>query len=192
MTTKTRPKKTKKPKWSILTYARIERRRATLGLSKTAMADALGVTNSTYHNWRRGTTVPHPNKQKVLKARMDALGPKVPGRVASRNGNGGASSRISSLMAPGTVVLGSRDTSGGAKCTTSPDHGDPPLLSLAPPIQTFRVASDVHEVRGDRCRPSSIRVSRSRARRSGWIYAVSAVRRSPTRETTEPADGGSS
>jgi DNA-binding XRE family transcriptional regulator len=132
--TKTRsPSKTKKPKWSILTYARIERRRKELGLSKAAMAEALGVTNSTYHNWRRGTTVPHPNQQELLKVKMLGLTPKG-ARPAGRNGttrrcsngssngNGAAhraTRRPGSRVTPGTSGLGSRDTGGGHQCSTA-------------------------------------------------------------------------
>ena len=77
MTKKAGKRKTKKPKWTILTFAQIERRRKELGFSKARMALSLEVTNSTYHNWRRGTTVPHPNQQEILKAKMALLNPKT-------------------------------------------------------------------------------------------------------------------
>jgi len=64
---------TKKPDWSVITFEQIEEWRGNLGLSKSAMAEALQVTNSTYHNWRRGTTVPHPNQQNDILARLQAL-----------------------------------------------------------------------------------------------------------------------
>ena len=80
--TKTQPEKaptkavkttTKKPTWSVVTYKKIEARRVELGYSKSAMAVTLGVTNSTYHNWRRGTTVPHSNQQEQIRDLMAAL-----------------------------------------------------------------------------------------------------------------------
>lgn len=60
----------KQPKWSVVTYKQIEARRADLGIPKSAMAKLLGVTNSTYHNWRRGTTVPHEAQQQAILAAM--------------------------------------------------------------------------------------------------------------------------
>ncbi len=63
----------KKPKWTLTSYKQIEKAREQLGLSKSSMAEALEVTNSTYHNWRRGTTVPHPNQQEQIAARLRVL-----------------------------------------------------------------------------------------------------------------------
>lgn len=65
--------KTKKPKWTVITYKKIEQWRTKLGLSKAGMAEALEITNSTYHNWRRGTTVPHATQQEELLVRITAL-----------------------------------------------------------------------------------------------------------------------
>ena len=65
--------KTKKPSWGVVTFEKIEEWRTKLGLSKSGMAEALGVTNSTFHNWRRGTTVPHPNQQDDIAMRLSAL-----------------------------------------------------------------------------------------------------------------------
>ena len=65
--------KTKKPSWGVVTFKKIEEWRTKLGISKSGMAEALGVTNSTFHNWRRGTTVPHPNQQDDIATRLDAL-----------------------------------------------------------------------------------------------------------------------
>lgn len=65
--------KTKKPKWSLVTFKQIEGWRTKLKLSKAGMAEALGVTNSTYHNWRRGTTIPHVNQQEGILQRLEAL-----------------------------------------------------------------------------------------------------------------------
>lgn len=63
----------KKPTWSLITFKQIEEWRQKLGLSKSGMAEALQVTNSTYHNWRRGTTVPHSNQQEDILQRIQAL-----------------------------------------------------------------------------------------------------------------------
>ena len=70
---KAQGKSTKKPKWTVVTYKKIEARRTELGYTKSAMAELLGVTNSTYHNWRRGTTVPHPNQQEQIKSVISKL-----------------------------------------------------------------------------------------------------------------------
>jgi DNA-binding transcriptional regulator YiaG len=66
---------TKKPNWSIVTYKQIEARRTELGYSKSAMASMLGVTNSTYHNWRRGTTVPHSSQQEQIADLLSKMTP---------------------------------------------------------------------------------------------------------------------
>jgi DNA-binding XRE family transcriptional regulator len=74
---------TKKPKWGVVTFNQIEKRRKDLTMSKSAMATALGITNSTYHNWQRGTTVPHPAQQDVLKTALDSMnasGAKAPAK----------------------------------------------------------------------------------------------------------------
>lgn len=81
MTTKTKKKtkkktakaQNKKPKWTLVSYKQIEKARGQLGLSKSSMAEALEVTNSTYHNWRRGTTVPHHKQQEQIAARLRVL-----------------------------------------------------------------------------------------------------------------------
>jgi DNA-binding transcriptional regulator YiaG len=138
-TTKTRRKSatsTKKPKWSVITYKQIESRRAELGLSKSAMAEALGVTNSTYHNWRRGTTVPHPTQQEAIKSTMAKLKPgKAAGRPAgksTRKAKGkskatrhkGASRKGSGFR---TGSGASRDVSGGTNPMTEPMIASHPL-----------------------------------------------------------------
>lgn len=82
---------TKKPKWSVVTFKQIDKRREELGLTRTAMASGLGVTNSTYHNWQRGATVPHASQQESLKKLLDSMtassppaGPKK-GRRSNRS-----------------------------------------------------------------------------------------------------------
>ena len=116
MTKKAGKRKSKKPKWSILTYAKIERRRKELGFSKARMATSLGVTNSTYHNWRRGTTIPHPNQQGLLLAKMQRLSPKEASSPATSrmrrpsapvNGNGSALVDLELLDPPEVEVSAS-------------------------------------------------------------------------------------
>jgi DNA-binding transcriptional regulator YiaG len=107
MATKTRKKSqtTKKPKWTVVTYKQIEARRIELGLSKSAMAEALGVTNSTYHNWRRKTTVPHPSQQESIKATMAKL---KPGSRATTKTRATTKKRsASSKGTPGSLRTGS-------------------------------------------------------------------------------------
>jgi DNA-binding XRE family transcriptional regulator len=89
---------TKKPKWTIVTFKQIETARASLGLSKAAMAQALGVTNSTFHNWQRDATVPHPAQQESIKASLASLaaggkGSVKPTRKAGKSSERGGSSR---------------------------------------------------------------------------------------------------
>jgi DNA-binding XRE family transcriptional regulator len=159
VTTTTRgSRKTKKPKWSTLTYTRIESRRKKLGISKAAMAAALGVTNSTYHNWRRGTTVPHPNQQALLKTKMEAIGdekaPAAPtvdngARNGARNGNGRRFTGRGVAFAqdrqtPGVGEADARDTHGGSQCSAHLIHRESPIplvsVSSVPGIAAITVA----------------------------------------------------
>jgi len=79
MTTATKQRSTrkktnkKKPKWTVISFKEIEAWRIKLGLSKAHMAEALNVTNSTFHNWRRGTTVPREEQQEDILKRIRAL-----------------------------------------------------------------------------------------------------------------------
>jgi len=66
-------KSSKKPVWSVLSFKELEDWRERLGLSKSVMAEAIGVTNSTYHNWKRGVTVPHASQQEDILQRIKAL-----------------------------------------------------------------------------------------------------------------------
>jgi len=102
---------TKKPKWSVVTYKQIEARRTELGYSKSAMAELLSVTNSTYHNWRRGTTVPHANQQETIKTVIANLpSVKVAGKPVKR-----AASVNGRVKASGTGSKRSGDVGGGSK-----------------------------------------------------------------------------
>jgi len=85
--------KSKKPKWTLVTFKQIEQWRVKLGLSKSGMAEALGVTNSTFHNWQRGTTVPHPNQQTELLTRLNALESNASGGSTSSGGTGKSASK---------------------------------------------------------------------------------------------------
>jgi DNA-binding transcriptional regulator YiaG len=92
----------KKPKWSLVTLKQIESRRGALSLSKLAMASLVGVTNSTYHNWCRGTTVPHEAQQEKIVAAMHT-GPSIVPKTqpkkakvpANKNGTSRAATRSS-------------------------------------------------------------------------------------------------
>jgi DNA-binding XRE family transcriptional regulator len=64
---------TKKPKWGVVNFKQIEARRKELSLPKSTMASNLGITNSTYHNWARGATVPHESQQEQIKAALDSM-----------------------------------------------------------------------------------------------------------------------
>ena len=60
----------RRPSWSLITFAEIEAYRTDRGLPKRRMAELLGVTNSTYHNWARGKAVPTENAQRKLVATL--------------------------------------------------------------------------------------------------------------------------
>lgn len=60
-----------KPAWTVVTFDELERYRKRRGLSKKAMADLCGVTNSTYHNWQRGTCAAFPRIQRHIRKVID-------------------------------------------------------------------------------------------------------------------------
>ncbi len=126
--TKTRPRKktkkttkggktTKQPTWSVITFKKIEEWREKLGLSKSAMAEALSVTNSTYHNWRKGRTVPHANQQEEILTRIKALENNSAagggGSKGNSKGKGGSSSGDASTGNRGRTGRGSTSDGGG-------------------------------------------------------------------------------
>jgi hypothetical protein len=66
------------------------------------MAEALEVTNSTYHNWRRKTTVPHANQQETIVTRLRALSgnagitvTKTPGSKRAATAKNGSVPKVS-------------------------------------------------------------------------------------------------
>lgn len=141
MATKTRTRKqsgtsTKKPKWTTVTYKQIEKKRESLGFSKSAMAQILGVTNSTYHNWRRGTTVPHPNQQEQIKSVLSTLTASSKPKKAAKRGAVSGKRR----KAPGTQ--GRAPGNGGGRTNTMQDYTPshplfPATLDNVPGIATI-------------------------------------------------------
>lgn len=146
MATKTATKKsntaTKKPTWSVITFKQIESRRQQLGFSKSGIAKALGVTNSTYHNWQRGTTVPHPTQQESIKSILAGLTPgSTPtapaggtgrakrGPKASASGAGGRKGGRSSLRTDARVA---RNVDGGSPSMPAINAEGHPLYPTTP------------------------------------------------------------
>lgn len=144
------PGKTKKPKWSLVTFAKIEKWRVKLGLSKSGMAEALGVTNSTFHNWRRGTTVPHPNQQEEIVQRIDALEKNagssegtgaVPSKgrkpkKAGRQGTKRTGTENASVSGDGTDGLNGSGEGGSGRASLARTNGSatrPPHQGVVPP-----------------------------------------------------------
>lgn len=76
--------------WTVVTFDELEAWRQRQGLPKKRVADRLGVTNSTYHNWARGIAVATPATQHKIHALIN--GGEVAGvsRASLRPSNGGA------------------------------------------------------------------------------------------------------
>lgn len=138
MPTKTATKKsktaTKKPKWSIITFKQIDSRRQELGFSKSGMAKALGVTNSTYHNWQRGTTVPHPTQQEQIQSILAGIKPgstpstpkkgKRTKSASAKKGKGSAvrtGGRVARNVDGGTTSMNAINPEGHPLYPTNPD-----------------------------------------------------------------------
>lgn len=98
---------TKRPKWILVRFEQIESQRKALGLPKSGMARALGVTNSTYHNWQRGSTVPHPTQQQQLKDALNALS------NGASTGRASLSGTLRATSFPGTFPTNAGDGSEG-------------------------------------------------------------------------------
>ena len=141
-----RGKATKKPKWSVVTYKKIEARRLELGYSKAGMALALGVTNSTYHNWRRGTTVPHPTQQEQIKTVLAGLTPGAPKTRAAkpkraskattkRNASPAKKARGTKKgsRSPGTARKRAGDVTGGSHMNTATTQSSHPMYPASVP-----------------------------------------------------------
>ncbi|MCO5169957.1 MAG: helix-turn-helix domain-containing protein [Planctomycetes bacterium] len=76
--------------WSIVTFAQLEEWRQRQGLPKKRVADLLGVTNSTYHNWARGLAVATPSTQHKIHELINGgrvLLPRANGGPAAHNGS---------------------------------------------------------------------------------------------------------
>lgn len=54
--------------WTIVSFEELEAWRQRHNLPKKRVADLLGVTNSTYHNWARGMSVATPATQQRIQA----------------------------------------------------------------------------------------------------------------------------
>lgn len=139
----------KKPKWAAVTFSQIERRRKELGYSKSAMATALGVTNSTFHNWQRGTTVPHQAQQDEIKSVLDKLvpggaspAPKKPGRKSGASTSSGTGTRrkhSERSAGAGENVAGGSNAPATGFSMTHPHF--PPSLASVPGRDTGSIAT---------------------------------------------------
>lgn len=109
-------KKKKKPKWVKTSFTKIEKIRKSLGMTKSAMAVALEITNSTYHNWRRGDAVPHPAQQEIILMRLQTL-QGITTTPASNGGAAPASKRRTLTQTRGTQSDASGDTGRGEHWT---------------------------------------------------------------------------
>lgn len=65
--------------WSIVTFEDLEAWRQQHRLPKKRVADLLGVTNSTYHNWANARAVATPTTQQKIYALIQAGPPATAG-----------------------------------------------------------------------------------------------------------------
>jgi DNA-binding transcriptional regulator YiaG len=64
----------RQPAWSLVTLEAIESWRLAAALPKNRAAEHLGVTNSTYHNWIRGRSVPPLPTQRHIQRLIASAG----------------------------------------------------------------------------------------------------------------------
>lgn len=70
--------------WTIVTFDELDAWRQRQSLPKKRVADLLGVTNSTYHNWARGIAVATPSTQQRIFDLIRGNGAALP--AARTNG----------------------------------------------------------------------------------------------------------
>lgn len=81
--------------WTIVTFDDLEAWRERQGLPKKRVADLLGVTNSTYHNWARKIAVATPSTQQRIHALINGGGaPAAGSTLAAPVHNGGDSHAV--------------------------------------------------------------------------------------------------
>jgi transcriptional regulator with XRE-family HTH domain len=88
--------------WTVVTFEELEAWRQRQGLPKKRVADRLGVTNSTYHNWARGIAVATPATQHKIHALINGAELPDAARAGSRPWNGADAS-----VRDGSAVLSS-------------------------------------------------------------------------------------
>jgi DNA-binding transcriptional regulator YiaG len=94
-------KKTKR-RWKDVTFERFDAWRDSRKIPKNKMAEMLGVTNSTYHNWARGIAVATPNTQQRILRVITAPDPNG----LSTAPLNGADLRPDVMAATGEIVRG--------------------------------------------------------------------------------------
>lgn len=83
--------------WSRVTFEALDGWRAARNIPKKKMAEMLGVTNSTYHNWARGVAVATPNTQdRILKV--------IGGNGSDASGTAKSSANPEVMAATGQIV----------------------------------------------------------------------------------------
>jgi transcriptional regulator with XRE-family HTH domain len=110
----------RKPTWGIVTYQELEAWRVKQGLPKKRLAEQLGVTNSTYHNWARGIAVATTKAQQRIKELITTgkiSGSAAPTAAASSSEGGGTPAEA--YTATAQIVNAFVQTPGGGKL--SPD-----------------------------------------------------------------------
>lgn len=85
--------------WSLVTFAEMDAWRDDRNIPKKKMADLVGVTNSTYHNWARGSAVATLNTQERIRNLLDSGGVGAVGAS-----NGASAGRPEVISATGQIV----------------------------------------------------------------------------------------
>lgn len=95
--------------WTVVTFEELEAWRQRHGLPKKRVADRLGVTNSTYHNWARGIAVATPATQHKIHALINGaevvIGPRAARSDSWGNGHADASDHDGSAVLSSTAQI---------------------------------------------------------------------------------------
>ena len=63
-------------RWKLVTFQELDSWRSEKGIPKKRMAELLGVTNSTYHNWARKISIPTAKTQERIRRYLDGGAPQ--------------------------------------------------------------------------------------------------------------------
>jgi len=141
-TTKAGPRRggRKSNDWTVVQFKDIETYIEEHGLSKLGFARALGVTNSTLHNWKNGRCAPDEAMQMTVKNMLEAAPPEGAAKAKAKGGaraarapRGAGSQTLSQLREAGPAPAKPEKAPKAAKAPKPPKPPKTPKKLGRPP-----------------------------------------------------------